>query len=140
MSSHEDFTRGVRAKTPSERSFGVVWCGFFVIAGLWPLLENHPPRYWAFGMAALLAVVTWLRPRLLRRLNRLWFSLGLLIGRVATPLVSGVMFFLVFAPMGTLARLFRRDPLRLRWNAGADSYWLPRNPPGPPPETMTHQF
>jgi hypothetical protein len=33
-----------------------------------------------------------------------------------------------------------KDMLRLKWRPDADSYWIPRQPPGPAPETMKDQF
>ena len=138
--THEDLSRRVRPRLPSDWSFGVVWCCFLTAVGLWPLLGGRAPRWWALGLVAALAAVTWLRPSLLRPLNRVWFALGLLLGRVVTPVVTAVLFFGVFTPMGLAMRLFRRDPLHLRWDESAYSYWTPRIPPGPPPETMTNQF
>jgi hypothetical protein len=37
-------------------------------------------------------------------------------------------------------RLFGQDPLRLRMDPKAQSYWIPRIPPGPSPESMKQLF
>jgi hypothetical protein len=54
--------------------------------------------------------------------------------------VMGLLFYLTVTPTGLLMRLFRKDPLRLRFDPEAKSYWIERQPPGPAPETMRHQF
>lgn len=51
-----------------------------------------------------------------------------------------ILFFLVIAPIGLLLRLFGRDVLRLRRDPAAASYWIPRRPPGPAPDSMKSQF
>jgi hypothetical protein len=67
-------------------------------------------------------------------------AIGLILSRVVTPVVIGIMFYLVFTPVGFVYRLFGRDPLRLKFTKGIQSYWIERNPPGPPPEEMLNQF
>ena len=59
---------------------------------------------------------------------------------VVNPLVMGLLFYLTVTPTGLLMRLFGKDPLRLRFDPEAKSYWIERQPPGPAPETMRHQF
>jgi hypothetical protein len=63
-----------------------------------------------------------------------------LLGALVSPLALGVLYYGVLTPLGVLMRLAGKDPLRLRREPGAASYWLPRQPPGPPPDSMTNQF
>lgn len=137
---HEDPGRRIAVKLPSERSFGVVWTVALGLIGGLPLTTGGQPRIWAWALGALLAVTTWLRPSLLRIPNLLWFRFGLLLGRIVSPIVLGVIFFGVITPFGMVMRLSGRDPLRLRVDPAAGSYWVPRKPPGPPPESMKDQF
>jgi hypothetical protein len=67
-------------------------------------------------------------------------ALGLLLSRFVTPVVIGLMFYLVFTPIGFLYRLLGRDPLRLSFAKNDKTYWIERRPPGPPPEEMLNQF
>jgi hypothetical protein len=140
LSTHEDFNRKEELKGPSDRSFGWVFTAFFSLIGAWPVFFGRPPRVWALGIAALILVVTLVRPGLLHPANRAWMKLGLLLGRITNPIVTALLFYLVFTPMGLLMRLLGKDLLRLRSDPNATSYWIERRPPGPKPESMAQQF
>jgi hypothetical protein len=139
-STHEDLSRDHAIKGPSDRSFGFVMAAFFLLAGLAPLRHHLPVRIWALALALAFLAFTVLRPSLLAPLNKAWMAIGLLLSRVVTPVVLGLMFYLVFTPVGFLYRLFGRDPLRLSFSKGTGSYWIERRPPGPPPEEMLNPF
>jgi hypothetical protein len=140
MAAHEDLSRKHVARGPSNRSFGFVFSAFFLLVSVAPLRKHHPARLWALVIAVVFLAVAILVPAALAPLNRLWMQLGRLLGRVTTPIVTGLLFFLVFTPAGLLARLLGKDPLRLRFDATASSYWQDRRPPGPPPQDMANQF
>jgi hypothetical protein len=127
-------------KGSSNREFGLVMAGALAIVGLWPLWKGSSVRPWPLAAAAIFAILALALPSLLTPLNRLWMALGLLLGRITTPIFLGLLFFLVFTPVAILFRIMGRDALRLRWNRGAPSYWIERTPPGPKPETMIRQF
>jgi hypothetical protein len=137
---HEDLSRDEAVSPSSNRAFGCVFAGVFGLLGLWPLLHGRPPRTWALALAGAFLGVAWVRPALLDPLNRAWTRLGLLLHAVVSPLVMGVVFFGVVAPMGLCMRLLGKDPLRRRLDPGAASYWIERQPPGPAPDTMRNQF
>lgn len=124
----------------SDRSFGVVFAAAFLVIALFPLVRGGEPRLWALAVAAAFLGAALIRPALLAPLNRLWFRFGLLLGRVTNPLIMGLVFFLVITPMAVIMRLRGKDPLRLRPDREAKSYWIERVPPGPAPASMTNQF
>lgn len=137
---HEDLSRTTEIEAGSERSFGWVFSGLFVLIACWPLLNAGPPRWWALIIAIAFAALALLRPRWLRFLNRLWFLFGMLLHRVLNPLIMAVMFYLVVTPTGLLMRLLGKDPLRLKNDPDTDSYWIKREPPGPAPQSLKNQF
>lgn len=137
---HEDFSRDEEVETSSERSFGLVMAGFFAIVGLAPHLRGAGIRWWALGVAACFVVPALLRPALLAPLNRLWLRLALLLYKIVNPIVLGLLFFTTVTPVGWLMRKTGKDPLRLRRDTAAKSYWIVRAPPGPSPESMQNQF
>jgi predicted membrane metal-binding protein len=132
--------RPAHIKPPSERSFGFVFAAVFAVIALLPLLKGHGPRIWAIGLALAFALVAGLAPKLLAPLNRLWFRFGLLLHKFVNPMVMGAIYGLVIIPAGLIMRASKKDPLRLRREPQADSYWIKRDPAGPAAESMTHPF
>jgi hypothetical protein len=137
---HEELHRDERIEGSSDRSFGFVFAVVFAIIAAWPLISGGGLRRWALAVAVAFLAIALLRPVLLAPLNRRWMAFGLLLARVVSPVALGILFFVVFWPIGLVMRLFGADPLRLRRDAKADSYWIRRQPPGPPPQSMDRQF
>lgn len=127
-------------KTASDRSFGWVFTIVFGVIGAWPLLDGQMPRFWAFLPAALFAAATLIRPAWLAPLNRQWTRLGLLLHRIVNPVVLGLIYVVAIMPIGMIFKVMGKDPLRLRRQTRATSYWLERRPPGPPADSLPRQF
>jgi hypothetical protein len=139
--SHEDYTRTHAVRGSSDRSFGLVFAAFFAVIGIVPLLRHSGgPRWWAFVVAACILAVALLCSSWLATPNRLWTRLALLLNRVVSPLMMGILFFGMFTPLAAILRLAGRDNLRLRRDASANSYWIDRVPAGPDPRGMANQF
>lgn len=138
--AHESLHRQQHVEGSSDRGFGLVFAAVFVIIASWPLIHAQAPRWWAFGLAAVLAAIAAAKPGLLARANRLWIRFGVVLGNVVGPLAVGVLFYTIVAPLGFVMRLTGKDPLRLNLDRAADSYWIARKPPGPPPDSLTNQF
>ena len=71
-------------------------------------------------------LVTFFKAEILKPLNRLWMSFGLVLGMIVSPIVMGAVFFMIFTPIGILMRLFGRDELLLQFKT-KPSYWTKRN-------------
>jgi hypothetical protein len=138
--SHEDLKREQHVEGSSDRSFGLVFAGLFLVIAVFPLFHGGTMRWWSTSAAAGFALVALLKPTLLAGLNRLWFKLGILLGKVVSPIALGILFYCVITPIGLIIRLTGKDPLRLKFAPDAESYWIPRDPPGPAPDSMNHQF
>ncbi|MBX3499118.1 MAG: hypothetical protein KF889_06705 [Alphaproteobacteria bacterium] len=137
---HEDLTREEEVQGSSNRSFGLVFTGFFAIVAAISAWRHGWMWPWATGIAAAFLIVSFVAAGLLAPLNRAWMKFGLLLGRIVAPVVLGLLFFLSVVPIGLIMRARGKDLLRLKFDRGASSYWIERTPPGPPPETMRKQF
>jgi len=127
-------------KRSSNRVFGLVFAAFFALIALLPLARGHAFRRWPLPLAAIFLIAALAAPKILTPLNRAWTALGTLLHSIVNPLVLGVLFYLVFTPFGWMLRRLGKDFLRLRRAPDAASYWIPRQPPGPTPESMSRQF
>jgi Saxitoxin biosynthesis operon protein SxtJ len=137
---HEDLNREHKTPVSSERSFGIVFAVVFLVIALWPLISWQAPRIWALVLSAMFIGIAFTVPAVLRPLNLLWFRFGLVLHRVVSSLVLAMLFFVTVTPIAFIYRLLRKDPLRLKFERDSASYWIAREPPGPPPDTMTKQF
>jgi len=124
----------------SDRAFGFVFAAFFAIVALLPLWRGAPVRLWALIAALVFLGAAIVIPRALAPLNRLWLRFGELLNRITSPIALAILFYGVVMPTGIAMRLFGKDPLRLRRDAQARSYWIDRDPPGPPPDSLKNQF
>ena len=140
MRLHEDIGRGRVVPVFSERAFGLTLSGVFLLLGLMPVLNNKHVHAVYLVIAGVLFILALGRPSLLRPLSRAWARIGEFLNSIVSPLVLGVLLLLVFTPVSLFLRLRGKDPLRLRHDRDARSYWIERSPPGPDPKTMSNQF
>lgn len=124
----------------SNKSFGIVMAIFFFLVGFFPLLRNHPVRIWALVIAILFLFFAFVFPKALAFLNKIWFQLGLLLHKVTSPLILGIMFFFIITPTGFMRRLLGNNALRESFDKSKKSYWVQRSPPGPAAESFKNQF
>ncbi len=127
-------------KGSSDRTLGFVLAVSFLIVGLAPLAGGEDVRIWASILAVVFLVLAIAWPTSLGPVNRVWTRLGLLLHRLMSPLVMGVIFYFSITPIGVFLRMIGKSTLSLRPDPEMDTYWIERRPPGPPPETMRNQF
>jgi len=137
---HEKPDSHTEIKIGSERGFGLVFAAAFAVIAVWPLLDGGAVRFWAAGVAVAFAGVALLRPGALRPLNLLWFKFGLLLGKIATPVVMALVFVIAVVPVAVIMRLAGKDLLHLKRDGKAASYWIARDEPGPLSGSMKNQF
>jgi len=123
-------------KRSSNKNFGIVFFIVFILIALWPLLNNETYRLWAVIIALIFLILGIIDSRFLTPLNILWFKFGLLLGKIVSPLVMGIIFFFVVTLIAMLMRVFNKDLLNLRYN-NKNSYWIEKNEPK---SKMKNQF
>jgi hypothetical protein len=140
VSAHERLVHDQPVEPGSDRSFGVIVGGIVVAISVIQLVSGSPQFVWLMIPGVILVAVALLAPARLHPLNLAWTRLGLMLGRIVSPIIMFLIFVLSVVPTGLLLRLFGKDPLRLRRDTEANSYWIARDPPGPPPESLKDQF
>lgn len=128
------------APAASNRAFGLAFAVLFTLIALFPLLGGGVPRWWLAALAVALLAVALVQAEWLAPLNRVWSKVAQFLHQVVATLILAFLFYAVVTPTGLLMRAFGKDPLRLRPDPNAKSYWIPRSPPGPTPESMQNQF
>lgn len=75
----------------------------------------------AFGLTVLLATI--FSRETLGLIYKYWMKMAHAIGATVTFLILVIMFFVIFAPLGILFRIMKKDFLDRQWDPRASSYW-----------------
>ena len=123
-------------KISSNRSFGIVFFVVFLLIALYPLTYGGEIRIWSLIISIIFLILGLLNSKILAPLNKIWFKFGILLGRIVSPIIMGIIFFLVVTPIGFIMRLLGKDLLNLKYNKNK-SYWIEKNGPK---SKMKNQF
>ena len=123
-------------KIGSNRSFGIVFFVVFLLISIYPLINDGNIRYWSLIISLIFLILGFLNSKLLTPLNKIWFKIGILLGKIISPLIMGIIFFLVVTPIGFLMRMLKKDLLNLKFNNNK-SYWIEKTEPK---SKMKNQF
>ena len=115
-------------KINSNRSFGIVFFVVFLLIAFYPLLQGNDLRIWSLIISLIFLTLGLLNSKILTPLNKMWFKLGLFLGKIISPLIMGIIFFIVVTPIGIIMRLFNKDLLNLKYNK-EKSYWIKKMGP-----------
>ena len=123
-------------KISSNRSFGIVFFIVFLIIALYPLTYSEEIRNWSIIISLIFLVLGLFNSKILTPLNKLWFKFGIFLGKIISPIIMGIIFFLVVTPIGLLMRLLGKDLINLKYNNNK-SYWIEKKGPK---SKMKNQF
>ena len=123
-------------KIGSNRSFGIVFFVFFLIIAIYPLINGDELRLWSLITSIVFLFLGLVNSKILNPLNKLWFKFGIFLGKIISPLVMGIIFFLIVTPIGLLMRLLNKDLLNLKFNTN-NTYWIEKTEPK---SKMKNQF
>lgn len=62
--------------------------------------------------------------KLLTPLNKIWFKFGIFLGSIVSPIVMGIVFFLVVTPTGLIMKMFGKKMLDNAFDKNKKSYWI----------------
>lgn len=110
-------------KISSNRSFGIVFFSIFLIISLYPLINGESLRVEALIISLVFLFLAILNSRALTSLNIIWFKFGIFLSKYFSPLIMGIIFFLIVTPIGLIMRFFKKDLLNLKFNQDK-SYWI----------------
>jgi hypothetical protein len=114
----------ISIKRKDNITFGILFFVLFLIIGLYPLKSEGLIRIWSVVLSLVFLIITIIRPNLFTFINKLWIQFGILLGKIISPVVMGLVFFFVVTPIGILVRIFKKDVMGLK--RGANTYWINR--------------
>ena len=112
----------MKPKIGSNRSFGIVFFVVFLIISLWPLLNSNEIRIWSLIVSIIFLTLGLINSKILTPLNKLWFKFGIFLGNIVSPIVMGLIYFVVVTPIALLLKVVNKDILSLK-KTKKNSYW-----------------
>ena len=128
--------KNTEIKIGSNKSFGIVFFIVFLLIAIYPLINNDELRIWSLVVSIIFLILGLINSKVLTPLNKLWFKFGLLLGKVISPIIMGIIFFLVVTPTALIMRIIGKDLLNLKFN-NKKSYWIEKTGPK---SKMKNQF
>ena len=126
----------MKLKASSNKSFGIVFFIVFLIIAFYPLTNQADIRIWSLIISLIFLLLGLLNSKILTPLNKLWFKFGIFLGKIVSPIIMGVIFFLVVTPTAYIMRILKKDLLNLKMN-DSKSYWIEKKEPN---SKMKNQF
>jgi len=113
-------------KIGSNRSFGIVFFVVFLIIAFYPIVNEGTLRVWALIISLVFIGLGLINSRILTPLNKIWFKFGIFLGKIVSPTVMGLIFFLVLTPTGIFMRIIKKNFLNLKFD-DSKSYWIKKD-------------
>ena len=123
-------------KISSNRSFGIVFFFVFLVIALYPFINSGELRLWSLLISIIFLILGLINSKILTPLNKIWFKFGLLLGKIISPIIMGIIFFCVVTPIGLFMRLLKKDILNLKFS-NLNTYWIKKEGPK---SKMKNQF
>ena len=123
-------------KIGSNKSFGIVFFIFFLIISIYPLIDGSDLRVSLLVISIIFLILGLLNSKILTPLNKLWFKFGILLGKIVSPIVMGIVFFAVVTPISLIMKILKKDLLNIKKNKET-SYWIAKSEPK---SKMKNQF
>ena len=123
-------------KIGSNKSFGIVFFIVFLLISLYPLTNHENIRIWSLIISLIFLILGLLNSKILHPVNKLWFKFGMILGRIISPIIMSIIFFLVVTPIALIMKLLKKDLLNLKFNK-TNTYWIEKSGPK---SKMKNQF
>ena len=121
----------------NNRGFGLLFCIFFLVVGMFPLIKGEDPRIIYLPISIIFLFLGVINSKILTPLKKLWIKLGDLLGIIIAPIIMGLVYFLILTPISIIVKVAGKDLLKLKFSNKVKSYWIKRDKdPGP----MNKQF
>jgi hypothetical protein len=113
-------------KIATNKSFGIIFFLFFIIVSIFPLFKEGNIRIWSLIIAVIFLILGLFNSKALTPLNKIWFKLGILLGSFVSPIVMGVVFFVIVTPTSLVMRALGKNLLNLK-KGNKKTYWIEKS-------------
>jgi hypothetical protein len=118
----------IKDKIPTNKNFGLVFCFVFFLIFIEPILRDDNLRYWSLVVSIVFLILGLINAKILTPLNKMWYKFGIFLGKFVSPVVMGLVFFLVVTPTALILKVLGKDILNIKKNKkDTKSYWIKRS-------------
>lgn len=112
------------------RKFGLTMAAIIIaLFGIffpWFLQVSLPWWPWVIGLIFILYSI--IAPLKLDTFYRCWMRLGLILNKISSPVILGILFFIIFFPVALIMKLMKRDLMARTIDPGAETYRVASQP------------
>ena len=112
-------------KRSTNKEFGIVFSIFFFLVFVFLFFKSGQISFLLLTFSLFILILGLINSPILTPFNILWFKFGLFLGKIISPIIMGIIFFVVVTPIGVIMRLIGKDVLNLKLNKKEGSYWIP---------------
>ena len=105
----------------SNKNFGILFGFLFFLLGLF--FHKILLSYFLFLISFIFFYLAFFKDNSLYRLNYLWHLIGFILGKIISPIILGLIYFILVTPIALFSKIFGRDELHLK-NGDQDSFWV----------------
>ena len=111
-------------KFNSNKAFGILFFIIFLIVALYPLIFNKGELIiWSLIVSLLFLVLGLSNSSLLTPLKIIWINFGIILGRLISPLIISLLYFLIIFPTAIYVKLFKKNYIDINNEKSLETYW-----------------
>lgn len=110
----------------SNKQFGLLFFFVFLVIALYPIFYDGNLKIWSLILSLVFLILGLTNSKLLFPFNKAWSKFGIILGKIVSPIIMGIVFFLIVTPIGLFMKFLKKDLLSLKFNK-SQSYWDEKN-------------
>jgi len=139
--THENFSRNkIVLGKPSNRLVGLIISSIIVIISIWPSKNGDGIITEGVILSIILIILSLSLPIVFSPISLILQKFSTLLRIVINPTVLLFLYIFAVIPSGIYLRITGKDPMKIKLDKNAKTYWINRDPPGPEPKSLEKQF
>ena len=122
------------------KKFGITMAVVFSLISIFLFWKEYSNAIYFLSIAVIFLVFALLFPKLLKYLYNIWMTFAAIMGYFMSRLILSLIFIIMFAPVGIITRLIRKDILKMKIDKSAESYWILREKGSFSPKSIENQY
>ena len=115
--------KSIKSEKSDLRKFGITIGVILLIIAGFLFWSGKESLQILFVLGAVLLVLGFTIPVILKPIYWVWMIFATILGWIMTRVILSLLFYLIFTPIGLVARLFGKQFIELKWDDSKDSYW-----------------